>query len=711
MRFLKLKRLPSYFLRFLISYLLVLLLPSVFIYLLFSELLFGEMKTRIEADNELLSYVFEENIRNVMEACDGVVENLSYYQAVAPFSLIRYPSRAIDLKDSLQKYTVTNDVMEEIGVYFWMDRYVYTNKSSYTQENYIAYQGFQEECGQGFLELIGQIEEPCFFKGEKESGGYVLMYVQPYRFRSDLTGAVWFVLDQAELERLMADVPENARRTALFDTSGTLLLGETPEDIGEEKIEELLERAESRGSLVVEEKEYRMEIRTLLECDLLYFQAVPDSQMYARLEETRKKYLLVMCMVTLAGGVISIGLSRRLYRPIRMLKSLIPDGGKAQGDEFSSFESAYTDLKERNEELNRKVRENAEFHQRYLLNCLINGSYLEQEDFRTEAEDCGLNVSSPWWMVLIDSDRKRSREELEAVLKSCVSVSCLYLCIEQEEGRVFMLGMEERPEQEMLFPDEILVSRPADSVFELSVAYVELRILAEKSKGEASGLDSRSLSRYERMIEDFGEFLESGEWDGLTELAGKLDERLRKETTEVRKLVYYRIIRLCQRNPYWQESEQKGDELADRILMAPDREELERLVPNELLLMLQRLKKESRKPLLSIEKVLEYVGDHYADTDFSLKMTADHFGVSVSYISQFFKNACGSKLIDYYTNLRMERAKELMKTDMGLREIMLEVGYFNMSSFIRRFKQLYGMTPGEYRHTLSDREKNQGREI
>ena len=59
----------------------------------------------------------------------------------------------------------------------------------------------------------------------------------------------------------------------------------------------------------------------------------------------------------------------------------------------------------------------------------------------------------------------------------------------------------------------------------------------------------------------------------------------------------------------------------------------------------------------------------------------------------------------------MERAKELMKTDMGLREIMLEVGYFNMSSFIRRFKQLYGMTPGEYRHTLSDREENQGQEI
>ncbi len=692
---------PSYFLRFLISFLLVLFLPTAFIYLLFSDLLFKEMKTRIEADNDLLSHTFEENIRNVMEACDRVIENLSYYHVVVPFALTKYPSKAIDLKDSLQKYMVTNDVMDEIGVYFRMDHYIYTNKSSYRLENYIAYQEFEEEYGEAFLELIKEIREPCFFKGEKKSGGYALLYIRPYLFESDVEGVVWFVLDQDELERLMADMPENARKTALFDTSNKLLLGELPEGISRDEIAPLLVRAEMAGNMVSEEREYRIEVRTMPEFGLYYVQAVPDRQLYARLEEERKKYLLIMGVVMLVGGVITVGLSRRLYRPIRMLKKLIPDSGKERGNEFRTFESAYTDLKEKNEALYLKVYKNMQFHQRYLLNCLINGSYLEQEDFKAEAEDCGLNISCPWWCILIDSDRKRSREELEEVLRSWVFFSCLYLCIEKEDCRVFMLGMEEKPDAGTLFPDGLLASSPVAAVFELSVAYAQIRILSERKSGD-SQIDSSSLFRYEEEIDGFGRLLEEGEWNALIALTDDLGERMRgqEETIETRKLVYYRIIRVCQRNQYWQENEQRGNELADKVLMAPDMAELDRLASQELLQMLQKLKKETQKPSLSIEKIVKYVETHYFEGDFSLKMVADHFGVSVSYISQFFKNACGSKLIDYYTNLRMERVKELMGTDMGLQEIMLQVGYFNMSSFIRRFKQLYGMTPGEYRNTL-----------
>ena len=692
---------PSYFLRLLISYLLVLFLPTAFIYLLFSDLLFKEMKTRIEADNDLLSYTFEENIRNVMEACDGVIENLSYYHVVVPFALTKYPSRAIDLKDSLQKYMVTNDVMDEIGVYFRMDHYIYTNKSSYRLENYIAYQEFKEEYGEAFLELIKELREPCFFKGEKRNGGYALLYIRPYLFESGVEGAIWFVLNQDELERLMADRPGNTRKTALFDATNMFLLGELPEGINRDTITMLLSKAEAAGNMVSEEREYRIEVRTMPEYGLYYVQAVPDRQLYARLEEERKKYLFIMGVVMLAGGLIMVGLSRRLYRPIRMLKKLIPDSGKEKGNEFRTFESAYTDLKEKNEALYLKVHENVQFHQRYLLNCLINGSYLEQEDFKAEAEDCGLNISCPWWCMLIDSDRQRSREELETVLRSWLFFSCLYLCIEQEDCRVFMLGMEEKPDAGTLFPEGLLASSPVATVFELSDAYAQIRILSERKSGE-SQIDSGSLSQYEEEIDGFGRLLEKGEWSALIALTDDLAERMcrQEETAETKKLVYYRIIRVCQRNQYWKEDEQKGNELADKILMAPNMAELDLLTSQKLLQMLQMLKKETQKPSLSIEKVKKYVEEHYFEADFSLKMVADYFGVSVSYISQFFKNVCGSKLIDYYTNLRMERVKELMGTDMGLQEIMLQVGYFNMSSFIRRFKQLYGMTPGEYRSTL-----------
>ncbi|MEG0110359.1 MAG: helix-turn-helix transcriptional regulator, partial [Oscillospiraceae bacterium] len=58
----------------------------------------------------------------------------------------------------------------------------------------------------------------------------------------------------------------------------------------------------------------------------------------------------------------------------------------------------------------------------------------------------------------------------------------------------------------------------------------------------------------------------------------------------------------------------------------------------------------------------------------------------------------GQNILDYATNLRMERAKKLLaETNIPLKELGYETGYYNVSSFIRRFKQTQGLTPGDYR--------------
>jgi len=79
-------------------------------------------------------------------------------------------------------------------------------------------------------------------------------------------------------------------------------------------------------------------------------------------------------------------------------------------------------------------------------------------------------------------------------------------------------------------------------------------------------------------------------------------------------------------------------------------------------------------------------------------MIADNFGMTVSYLSQFFKSKTGKTILEFVTELRINKAKELlMQTDLSLNYIAEEVGYYNVSSFIRRFKQVEGITPGEFR--------------
>lgn len=87
--------------------------------------------------------------------------------------------------------------------------------------------------------------------------------------------------------------------------------------------------------------------------------------------------------------------------------------------------------------------------------------------------------------------------------------------------------------------------------------------------------------------------------------------------------------------------------------------------------------------------------------DFSLEHCAERFGVSPYTLSRSFKQTYGQTFVDYVMNLRLERARELLRTtDLKVNEIAEAVGY-QPSYFIRLFRKQEGMTPGQYRSEKS----------
>src|SRR5699024_8108731 len=86
-----------------------------------------------------------------------------------------------------------------------------------------------------------------------------------------------------------------------------------------------------------------------------------------------------------------------------------------------------------------------------------------------------------------------------------------------------------------------------------------------------------------------------------------------------------------------------------------------------------------------IEKILQ---ENYTSPDFSISSLADHFNVSIAYMSYLFKKNYKVNFIDYLWELRMNKAKEMLSmTNTNINEISIAVGYLNTSSFRRRFKQ------------------------
>ncbi len=100
-------------------------------------------------------------------------------------------------------------------------------------------------------------------------------------------------------------------------------------------------------------------------------------------------------------------------------------------------------------------------------------------------------------------------------------------------------------------------------------------------------------------------------------------------------------------------------------------------------------------------KIIDYVNDNFCRYDLSLEQLAQEANVSKSQMSKIFHMLTGSGYIDYVTNLRMEKARELLATtNLGVKDIFIQVGYIDSANASKKFKAIYDITPSAYREQM-----------
>ncbi len=92
-----------------------------------------------------------------------------------------------------------------------------------------------------------------------------------------------------------------------------------------------------------------------------------------------------------------------------------------------------------------------------------------------------------------------------------------------------------------------------------------------------------------------------------------------------------------------------------------------------------------------------YVKIHYKE-DISLESISDEIGISMYYLSRLFKEELGINFLEYLTDVRINRAIELLNLgEYSIKELALQVGYQNHTYFCKIFKKKTGKTVGEFR--------------
>ena len=99
-----------------------------------------------------------------------------------------------------------------------------------------------------------------------------------------------------------------------------------------------------------------------------------------------------------------------------------------------------------------------------------------------------------------------------------------------------------------------------------------------------------------------------------------------------------------------------------------------------------------------LQKAVDYMERNYFDPNISLNAVARVASVSPTHFSAVFSQQMGKTFVEYLTELRMDKAKEMLRcTDSGSSEIAFQVGYSDPHYFSFIFKKVNGCTPREYR--------------
>lgn len=102
----------------------------------------------------------------------------------------------------------------------------------------------------------------------------------------------------------------------------------------------------------------------------------------------------------------------------------------------------------------------------------------------------------------------------------------------------------------------------------------------------------------------------------------------------------------------------------------------------------------------SINRLVIQLNQTYMD-DWNVESMAEYCKLSVGYFSHLFKKRIGSSPMKYLTELRIEKAKELIATNsMSLSNIAQMTGFNDPLYFSRVFKKTTGIPPKEFQQSL-----------
>ncbi|WP_433942988.1 response regulator [Paenibacillus sp. SN-8-1] len=257
------------------------------------------------------------------------------------------------------------------------------------------------------------------------------------------------------------------------------------------------------------------------------------------------------------------------------------------------------------------------------------------------------------------------------------------------------------------------ISRSYTDLSNLYPAYLEAKKACDRGVYSDSYLYIANIQDLETTPSNILEWLASNRSDLIHELQILNLENVMKwikegllilkseQATPESYLLYAQLIRETSANEL-QEFDfiyRSYDELERILLKCMTYTELEHQFMNAFLSMFSEIRtKRMGMGANAVETVKQWISANY-NQQADLNELAQMVFLTPSYLSKLFKQETGMTLTDYMIEVRVKRAKHLLKTEPGMKihSIGAEVGYADPAYFNKLFKRIVGVTPNTYK--------------
>ncbi len=241
----------------------------------------------------------------------------------------------------------------------------------------------------------------------------------------------------------------------------------------------------------------------------------------------------------------------------------------------------------------------------------------------------------------------------------------------------------------------------AESALQQRVAYGSGLYFYEEHKPELRFPDTQ--------VKLLGQYLESGELERIPELLSCIfsEEMARRYGTSYLQFMW--ISSLNQVFHYYSR-QNEGSAGMDRLMksfFSQDRVRTVEELREKLWQIISECVEAEQLPAAGLSSRIrmaeQYIRNHYEE-NLTVADLAERFGMSPNYFSFAFKKELNCSAVSCLTNVRLQKAKELLTgSDLSAADIAQRVGYRESQYFFRVFKRNTGMTPLQYRERARER--------